>query len=472
ITGQLVRANTSNIASLDNRNIAFISCDPSDYPPTITVAAVLNSCFERRIRAAVLYTKTLDYCAFDNRSRQSFSQVTVYSMSNPSVADMVGGSIDMYPETSQPALIARTSIAQSIYNGTQQPPSFGSVSPSSGGGSPQSTAVAMIILYSITGVITALFLIIIVTGAVRAHRHPERYGPRNVPGRPRQSRAKGIARAMLETLPIVKWGETEPPKERDTELGNAASRSSETSTADGGAPKPTGAITVSTGGTNERSETDGIDKERELEAGPKPDSIVEEGPSRTSQEPKDEGIGCSICTEEFEKGEEVRVLPCDHKYHPQCIDPWLLNVSGTCPLCRVDLRAPDSTAESQLQPDPSDPSTPTQPSDTLAPPPVSANPRSSRRFSAIRDLLNRHHMLTASREERIAALQLVRQQSRAQEQASGGASGENGAANRRRSRGLTARVADVLQRRSRREEEMGDGGASASTAAPERDAPR
>jgi hypothetical protein len=26
------------------------------------------------------------------------------------------------------------------------------------------------------------------------------------------------------------------------------------------------------------------------------------------------------------------VLPCQHKYHPNCIDPWLLNVSGTCPL--------------------------------------------------------------------------------------------------------------------------------------------
>merc|ERR1712059_232641 len=84
------------------------------------------------------------------------------------------------------------------------------------------TAVAMIILYSITGVITALFLIIIITGAIRAHRHPERYGPRNVLGRPRQSRAKGLARAMLDTIPIVKFGEKEEDRAKpvDVELAN------------------------------------------------------------------------------------------------------------------------------------------------------------------------------------------------------------------------------------------------------------
>jgi hypothetical protein len=28
----------------------------------------------------------------------------------------------------------------------------------------------------------------------------------------------------------------------------------------------------------------------------------------------------------------VRVLPCQHQFHPPCVDPWLVNVSGTCPL--------------------------------------------------------------------------------------------------------------------------------------------
>ena len=80
----------------------------------------------------------------------------------------------------------------------------------------------MVILFSITGIITALFLIIIVIGAIRAHRTPQRYGPRNSLGRPRQSRAKGLARAMLETLPIVKFNnqnQKPAPNADNVELG-------------------------------------------------------------------------------------------------------------------------------------------------------------------------------------------------------------------------------------------------------------
>src|SRR5690606_1249380 len=77
----------------------------------------------------------------------------------------------------------------------------------------RNSAVAMSILYSITGLITLLFLVIIGTGAIRAHRYPERYGPRSgFGGRPSQSRAKGLALAVLETLPIVKFGDPNSAK--------------------------------------------------------------------------------------------------------------------------------------------------------------------------------------------------------------------------------------------------------------------
>jgi hypothetical protein len=41
---------------------------------------------------------------------------------------------------------------------------------------------------------------------------------------------------------------------------------------------------------------------------------------------------CSICTEEFLEDVRLRSLPCGHRFHPDCIDPWLLERSITCPM--------------------------------------------------------------------------------------------------------------------------------------------
>ena len=43
---------------------------------------------------------------------------------------------------------------------------------------------------------------------------------------------------------------------------------------------------------------------------------------------------CGICGNEFTEEDEVRVLPCDHIFHPQCIDEWLGKHSSLCPLCK------------------------------------------------------------------------------------------------------------------------------------------
>lgn len=193
-----------------------------------------------------------------------------------------------------------------------------------------STSVALIILYSITGVITALFLLIIIIGAIRAHRHPERYGPRATArfGRPRQSRAKGLARAVLDTLPIVTFGD----------VGTAGT--------EGGVAKPAD-MEMQAGSIKSRVSGEDCGKRKSISSSVESLTNHDDGDSaavtsftaRDAEEPEMSTaemdlsqLQCPVCMEDFESGQDLRVLPCHHSFHPDCIDPWLLNVSGSCPL--------------------------------------------------------------------------------------------------------------------------------------------
>ncbi|OCH95110.1 hypothetical protein OBBRIDRAFT_768211 [Obba rivulosa] len=259
----------------------------------------------------------------------------------------------------------------------------------SGGGSGPNTSLAMIILYAITGCVSALFCVVIVSGAVRAIRHPERYGPRSADaafagppgafGGP-QSRARGLARAILDTFPVVKYGPngaapeaTVHPKDLEAGVTSTSTGSSPhdevkegdaleldtyeyiehspvDSDAQDGAVRPMSLVTevprrVSGSGYNTRDGSDespGAGSSRDVPT-PVPRPRGRGVPDRDSRD-KDvmpDAIGretCPICIVDFEEGDDLRVLPCEghHRFHQGCVDQWLLELSSSCPLCRQD----------------------------------------------------------------------------------------------------------------------------------------
>ncbi|XP_012665831.1 E3 ubiquitin-protein ligase DZIP3 [Otolemur garnettii] len=57
------------------------------------------------------------------------------------------------------------------------------------------------------------------------------------------------------------------------------------------------------------------------------------------EEEEEEEEPCVICHENLSP-ENLSVLPCAHKFHSQCIRPWLMQ-QGTCPTCRLHVLLPE-----------------------------------------------------------------------------------------------------------------------------------
>ncbi|XP_072923170.1 E3 ubiquitin-protein ligase RNF130 isoform X3 [Hemitrygon akajei] len=45
---------------------------------------------------------------------------------------------------------------------------------------------------------------------------------------------------------------------------------------------------------------------------------------------------CAVCIEGYKSNDVVRILPCKHVFHKQCVDPWL-NEHCTCPICKLNI---------------------------------------------------------------------------------------------------------------------------------------
>uniref|UniRef100_A0A1D1YY53 NEP1-interacting protein 1 n=1 Tax=Anthurium amnicola TaxID=1678845 RepID=A0A1D1YY53_9ARAE len=74
---------------------------------------------------------------------------------------------------------------------------------------------------------------------------------------------------------------------------------------------------------------------------PAPESIVNSFPLKIHRKSNMAETGdreqCYICLAEYEEGDQIRVLPCRHEYHMPCVDKWLKEIHGVCPLCRGDV---------------------------------------------------------------------------------------------------------------------------------------
>lgn len=213
---------------------------------------------------------------------------------------------------------------------------------------------------------------------MRAIRHPERYGPRTARHMDGgsglgQSRARGLTRAILDTFPVVKFGggaaardddrqvskdvETAPdargPRDSTTEMRDWQVVDSPVDTnnpADG--EEQHHLPSQDAAGPNKNDSGDFGDRQPRASGSrlsaltipspspdPRPTRSRTLDTSRKSEDIVPAAIGretCPICIVDFEEGDDLRLLPCEgkHRFHQECVDPWLLELSSSCPICR------------------------------------------------------------------------------------------------------------------------------------------
>jgi hypothetical protein len=188
-----------------------------------------------------------------------------------------------------------------------------------------------------------------------------------------QSRARGLTRAILDTFPVVKFGNATVGRDNVDSMGHFKDLESRL---DSHGPRDSKIgewevmdapleMTVHGDGHEKRAsipnsgqgatEVDGNDAEvgqpqasgSRLSTATPPLAHNAEGSSASRSpfapgDPQDvvpSAIGtetCPICIVDFEEGDDLRLLPCEgkHRFHQECVDPWLLELSSSCPICR------------------------------------------------------------------------------------------------------------------------------------------
>ncbi|CAJ0745221.1 8884_t:CDS:2, partial [Entrophospora sp. SA101] len=209
---------------------------------------------------------------------------------------------------------------------------------------------AMIILYAISGVVLGIFFLVIITNLVRnrsASSRPLARRSRDIDGN-NDNNEPGITKSVLDSFPVYLFSLRGNNNDNNNDLEKNKSKAIDkldtindsTPVISRQADQNSEKFTKTDNDTNNDNK-DVINIKIDTLQEPKA-AILKENKSivppaiLASNNITDAQLTCPICLGDFEQGEKLRILPCHHQYHISCIDPWLLDVSSLCPMCKAD----------------------------------------------------------------------------------------------------------------------------------------
>jgi hypothetical protein len=48
-------------------------------------------------------------------------------------------------------------------------------------------------------------------------------------------------------------------------------------------------------------------------------------------------LDCIFCDEKIQDDQRVKMMPCHHQFHSECLDQWLIRYNQFCPVCRAEV---------------------------------------------------------------------------------------------------------------------------------------
>lgn len=70
-------------------------------------------------------------------------------------------------------------------------------------------------------------------------------------------------------------------------------------------------------------------------------------PTKASKAQDQSQRTCTICLEDFKRGDDILTVPCLHKYHAACISDWF-DRSDLCPVCKASVKQSANVDTSRL----------------------------------------------------------------------------------------------------------------------------